>query len=118
MLNMKYFNKKVIFNGIKFDSKKESEYYLKLKEDEEKGLIKDLKLQPEFLLIDSFRDKNGKLERKCVYTADFEYINRSSEELYVIEIKSKYTAKLVDYILRRKFFKSKYPEINFIEVIC
>lgn len=115
---MKYFNKKVVLNSIKFDSKKELEYYLKLKEEEEKGLIKNLKLQPEFVLIDSFRDKKGKLERKCVYTADFEYIDCSNEEYYVIEIKSKYTAKLVDYILRRKFFKSKYPEINFIEVVC
>ncbi|HBF3147915.1 TPA: DUF1064 domain-containing protein, partial [Clostridioides difficile] len=46
----KYNNKKIVIDGIKFDSKDESEYYLYLKEKKENGEIKDFGLQQKFEL--------------------------------------------------------------------
>ena len=46
----KYYNEKVIVDGIKFDSKKESKRYVELKLLEKVKLIKDLELQKEFEL--------------------------------------------------------------------
>ena len=61
----KYGNKKNIVDGIKFDSQKEANRYLILKDMLICGEIKDLKLQPKFLLQDSFTYK-GKTENKLI----------------------------------------------------
>ena len=68
----KYFNKKTVVDGIQFDSKLEANRYCELKLLEKSGEIKDLKLQPKFLLQESFK-KNGKTYRKVEYIADFTY---------------------------------------------
>ena len=47
----KYNAKKVIVDGITFDSKKESKRYLELKQMQENGEIHDLQLQVPFELI-------------------------------------------------------------------
>ena len=68
----KYNNKKVVYDGIKFDSKKEGAYYLKLKVLEEKGIIKDLQRQVKFELLPTFKF-NGETIRGISYYADFTY---------------------------------------------
>lgn len=116
---MKYFNKKIYFNDIKFDSKKELDYYNLLLSLEKQGLIKDIVLQPSFELIPSFKYNNQTI-RKCVYTADFQYYDTKLNKIIIIEIKSAYTSKLTDYILRKKIFlyKNKDNEaIIFKEII-
>ena len=70
----KYKNKSVEYHGIKFDSKKEMAYYIKLELLEQKGIIKDLELQKSFELQPSFKI-NGKTSRKITYKADFSYIS-------------------------------------------
>ena len=47
----KYRNKKVQYDEMTFDSKKEYSYYLKYKLMEQAGEIKDLKMQVPFTLI-------------------------------------------------------------------
>ena len=83
----KYKNKKVEFEGMVFDSKKELSRYKELKELEQQGLISDLQLQKAYELIpaqyETFerygkrgqRLKDGKrlLERPLTYIADFVY---------------------------------------------
>ncbi len=68
----KYRNKKVIVDDYIFDSVQESRRYKELKLLERAGEISNLKLQPRFLLQDSFK-KNGKTYRKIEYVADFMY---------------------------------------------
>ncbi len=68
----KYRNKKVIVDDYIFDSVQESRRYKELKLLERAGKISNLKLQPRFLLQDSFK-KNGKTYRKIEYVADFMY---------------------------------------------
>ena len=47
----KYKNEKVEFDGIKFDSKRERDRYMVLKDAERRGVISELKCQPKFTLI-------------------------------------------------------------------
>lgn len=112
----KFFNGKVEYKGLKFDSKAELSRYIELEEMERNGIIRDLEVQPSFLLQDSFKHKSiARKQAKMVYTADFKYTKDNEE--YIEEFKSEYTAKLTDYRMRIKMFLFKYPEINFIEVI-
>lgn len=100
----KYYSKKVIIDGIKFDSKKEGEYYQKLKILEKKGLIKDLELQKEYLLQDKFVI-NGKTRRKITYRADFSYVSTEDDKLHVVDVKGFRTDL---YKLKKKLFEYKY----------
>ena len=68
----KYYNKKVQVDMYVFDSIAEGRRYKELKILEKAGEISELKLQPRFLLQESFR-KNGKTYRKIEYIADFMY---------------------------------------------
>ena len=68
----KYYNRKVQVDMYVFDSVAESRRYKELKLLERAGEITELKLQPRFLLQESFR-KNGKTYRKIEYIADFMY---------------------------------------------
>jgi len=109
---MKYHNRKVIVDGIKFDSKLEARRYKDLKLMQEVGLIKDLKLQPQFLLIPTFR-KNGKTYRKTVYIADFSYFSIKDDKIIVEDTKG---FKTDVYRLKRKMFEYKYPQLEIREV--
>lgn len=66
--NSKYNNKRVEFDGIKFDSTKECNRYKELKFLQENGVISDLRLQVGYDL-----NKGG--THKYRYFADFVYIN-------------------------------------------
>lgn len=107
MLRSKFFSKKVVIDGITFDSKKEGEYYLKLKEDQKKGLIKDLELQKEYILQDKFKVGN-RTRRQITYKADFSYITTQDDKLHVVDVKSPYTAKDKVYRLKKKLFEYRY----------
>ena len=111
----KYKNKKVIYDGIKFDSQKERNYYIKLKLLEDKGIIKDLKLQKEYVLQESFK-LNNKTYRKISYKADFEYFSTIDNKIHVVDVKSPATVKDKTYTVKKKLFMYKYG-IELEEVI-
>ena len=70
----KYKNKKVEFEGIKFDSEMEKDFYLYLLKKHKK---EDIIIQPSYTLLEAFRDKGGKLIRAITYKADFEVLGVS-----------------------------------------
>lgn len=82
----KYGNRKVVYNGIEFDSVKEKDRYIVLCQSEAVGLISELTLQPKFELIPKITEKFVKhlktKDKECertvqlpiTYTADFSYI--------------------------------------------
>ena len=82
----KYKNEKVEFDGIKFDSKRERDRYMVLKDAERRGVISELKCQPKFTLIPAQYHEEAKqlktkvkMVRKCdflaiTYTGDFQYV--------------------------------------------
>ena len=100
----KYKNKKVIYDGIKFDSNREMAYYIKLKMLEEKGIIKDLELQKSFELQPSFK-LNGKTYKKITYRADFSYVSVEDNKIHIVDTKGFRTDV---YKLKRKMFVYKY----------
>ena len=100
----KYKNKKVIYDGIKFDSNREMAYYIKLKMLEEKGIIKDLELQKSFELQPSFK-LNGKTYKKITYRADFSYVSVQDNKIHIVDTKGFRTQV---YKLKRKMFAYKY----------
>ena len=107
----KYKNKKVVADGIAFDSKKEYQRYCELKMLEKAGEISDLRLQVPFELIppqyeyyerygkSGKRLKDGKrlLERAVTYKADFVYIEDG--KTIVEDAKG---LRMVEYVIKRK----------------
>lgn len=74
----KYKNKKVVIEGIEFDSKKEAKRYQELKLMQRAGIITDLKMQVPYTLIPAFN--LGKKRYRCmIYLADFVYKENGKE---------------------------------------
>ena len=96
----KYNARKTVMCGHTFDSKREAEYYLLLREKKRLGEIKSIDLQPTYTLLEGFRDNQGKPQKPITYTPDFlvEYDDGRRE---VIEVKGMRTR---DYLLRKKMF--------------
>lgn len=102
----KYHNKKIIYDGIKFDSIKEKNRYIELKLLERAGLIKDLKLQYEFELQPAFALNNKKI-RKISYIADFYYFDNKLNDYIVEDTKGMRTEV---YRIKKKMFLYKYKK--------
>jgi hypothetical protein len=88
----KYGNKRVIVDGLKFDSKREAARYLELKAMQEAGEISRLRLQPHLPC-----DVNG--HHVCTYVADFSYVKRDEKRETFEDSKGHRTAL---YILKKK----------------
>lgn len=101
----KYKNKKVVLNGIKFDSEKEAVYYLGLCNKKEKGEIEDFELQPKFELQPGFVNNKGKKIREITYVADF-LIKHKDKTEEVIDVKG---FKTPEFKLKKKMFEYRYP---------
>lgn len=99
----KYKNKKVEYDGIKFDSQKEKSWYIKYKLMEQAGEIKDLKMQVSFTLIETFKLQD-KTYRKTIYKADFTFIDKEGK-YHVIDVKG---VKTDVYKLKKKLMAWKY----------
>lgn len=107
-------NKKVIIDGIKFDSKKEANRYLELKLLEKQGLIKYIDRQTRFELQPSYK-KNGKTIRPIYYVADFTYIDVKTGKTIIEDVKSEATKTQV-YKLKKKILEYKYKNLEIKEV--
>lgn len=106
----KYSSAKTDVDGIRFDSKKEAEFYAELKLREKAGEISHLRLQPRYLLQEAFKH-DSKQYREIEYVADFEYIEDGVT--VVVDVKGFKTAV---YMLKKKLFLYKYgSKVKFIE---
>ena len=95
----KYKNKKCEYQNIKFDSIKERNHFIYLKQLEEKGEIWNLRLQVKFpILIDS--------RRICSYIADFVYEDENGK--HVVDVKSPITSKNPTFRLKKKLVEVQY----------
>lgn len=115
----KYKNKKVCVNGLEFDSKKESNHFIKLLEKQRNGEISNLETQVKYILIPSqyetferFGKKGQKLkdgkrivEREIAYIADFRYIDNTTGKIVVEDVKgykNKKAGAYAMFIAKRK----------------
>ena len=96
----KYNARKTVMCGHTFDSQREAEWYMILREKQRLGKIKHIECQPTYTLLEDFRDNQGKPQKPITYTPDFlvEYDDGRRE---VIEVKGMRTR---DYLLRKKLF--------------
>lgn len=81
MMFRKYHNKKVVIDGMKFDSKKEASRWLELKEMENNGVIYCLQRQVPFVLLDGEEGPDGKKLRPMKYIADFVYCGLDGKQV-------------------------------------
>ncbi len=103
----KYKNKKVVYNGIKFDSQKERNYYIKLKLLEDAGKIKGLKLQVKYELQPKFKSGNKNIQA-ISYIADFTYLDEENK-LHIVDTKGVRTDV---YRIKKKMMQYKGLEIE------
>jgi hypothetical protein len=108
----KYHNKKVVIDGIEFDSKKEGNRYIQLKMLKRAGEIKDLELQKVFELQPTFK-KNNKTYRKITYKADFCYFDIKKDKYIVEDVKG---FKTEVYKIKKKIFEYVYKDYELKEI--
>lgn len=106
----KYHNTKTVYDGQRFDSRKEAARYAELKLLLRAGEISGLKMQVPYELLPEQREaawtgsrgavhKGRLLEKPVTYYADFVYTDNRTGKLVVEDVKGHRTK---DYIIKRK----------------
>lgn len=108
----KFHAQKTVINGVVYDSKKESRRAVELEYLEKAGKIKNLERQKRFVLQEGFVNNEGKKIRPISYLADY-YYEKDGQKV-VEDVKSPATRTQV-YMLKKKLFMFKYPDIKFVE---
>lgn len=91
-----------------FDSAREASRYDELMLMLRAGEIREMKVQPQFTLKESFVTPEGDLSRKVVYIADFSYEARAKDGTWrfvVEDVKSERTRKNKDYRIKVKLMQ-------------
>lgn len=99
----KYHNRKTVFDGITFDSKKEAERYGELSMLQRAGKISCLAIQCPYVVLDDYV-LDGKKHRGITYIADFEYLD-NEKKIHTEDVKGVRTDV---YKLKKKMFESRY----------
>lgn len=112
----KFGNTKVVYDGIKFDSKRERDRYIVLMDAQRQGIISNLRLQvPYTLLADEYTDfvkqlkTKTKIERRRTfigvkYKADFVYLKDGVTIVEDCKISPRMIPK--EYVLKEKMMHS------------
>lgn len=103
----KYGNQKTQYKGIRFDSKKECEYFIYLENLEALGAISELQRQVRFELQPSFKHK-GKTIRAITYVADFTFKDKDGE-FHIVDTKG---VKTDVYLMKKKMMQFKGYDIE------
>lgn len=103
MKKPKYGNRKVVRDGITFDSAKEARRWSELLLLQRAGAIQNLQRQVKYELIPSQRIAGKVVERACTYIADFVY--KKNGQTVVEDTKG---FKTPEYIIKRKLMLWRY----------
>ncbi len=90
-----------------FDSQKEARRYDELLVLLRAGRIRELKLQVQYTLQDSYISAEGNRVRAIRYVADFSYIRMDTGEAVVEDVKSKATETRV-YKIKKKLMQERF----------
>ena len=109
---VKHFGKKTEYNGYKFDSLKEKDFYQRFceKYDNDQNGEFVVKTHPYYPIIDSWELEPGLKIRGAKFTPDFVVEDRQGHLLHVYDVKNGFTAYGVDQAakLRFKLFTKQY----------
>ena len=101
-MRSKYHNRKVMVDGLKFDSIKEAKRWRELCLLYRAGEIGEVERQVEFVLLPAQRtrtpDGKTKTERAVKYIADFVYLDKNGRQV-VEDVKG---VRTKEYIIKRK----------------
>lgn len=100
-------------DGIVFASKAEMTRYAELKLLVRAGEIRELELQPEYILQRKFTYQ-GKTYRAIKYKADFQYFDIKAKRYIVEDVKG---MKTPVYNIKKKLLLAQFPGIDFREVV-
>jgi len=113
-MSNKFNAKKIIIDGIKFDSKKEALYYMQLKAQKKAANLNDrvleIELQPRFDYKIEYSANGRTFSKKGFYKADFKVVYHNRIE--IIDVKGFKTAT---YKRKKKIIEALYL-IKIIEV--
>lgn len=108
----KYHNKKLEFEGMKFDSRKELNRWHELRILQRAGEISELRRQVSFQLIpaldwegNALQSRKGAKEWPVYYVADFAYIDKNTDKTVVEDVKG---YKTPEYVIKRKLMLERY----------
>ncbi len=109
----KYGNRKVVRDGIKFDSEREAERFGELKALRAMGKIRNLRLQANFTLVEGYTTINGERIKPMVYRADFTYERATEPDCngavyWLLEAEDVKGMKTKDYLLKKKLMQDKF----------
>lgn len=103
-----YKGTKCTYDEITFDSKDEMNYYIKLKGD---ARVDKLQVHSKFILLDNFRNGNGKMIRSITFKPDFMY--EVDGQVYIEDVKPiKKSLIDADFTLRWKLLQHMYRNEN------
>ena len=101
MFRLKFGNRKVEVDGIRFSSQREAQFYAELKLREKAGEIRNLELQPRFTLQPAFKNAAGKKIRPLVYIADFKFWDEIEKRIRIVDVKG---FRPYSYEIKKKLF--------------
>lgn len=109
-MGSKYRNVKTVIDNITFDSRAEARRYAELKLLMDAEIIDNLQVHPRYLIDDPFT-QDGKRYGAVYYIPDFVYCERGST--VAEDVKGVRTAV---YVLKKRLFIKRYPQIKFMEI--
>lgn len=103
----KYKNKPGYVGDLRFDSQKEMQRYNELSLLLKAGLIRDLRMQVEYVLLPPVLLHGREKEKKAAkYVADFVYFDLRRNQTVIEDVKSKQTASLPLFLLKKHAMKA------------
>lgn len=103
--SQKYHSCQTEERNIKFSSRAEQRRYRELVLLFRSGEIQDLRIHPQFTLLEGYTKPDGQKVQRMRYTADFSYMQEG--QLVVEDVKSRPT-RTTDYKMRKKMMLDKY----------
>lgn len=116
----KYGNRKLVIDNVTWDSKREYQRWLVLRQAVSDGLISDLERQPKFELIPAIKEtyvkhlktKDKVCERTvqlaCSYTADFRYIKDGKVVVEDVKASPHMAALDPKFLIKEKLFRWRF----------
>lgn len=109
----KYGNRKVVRDGIKFDSEREAARFSELKVLRSMGKIRNLRLQTNFTLVEGYTTIEGERIKPMVYRADFVYERATEPDCngtvyWLREVEDVKGMRTKEYQLKKKLMREKY----------